>query len=227
MQNKTILIYNTIVDAESRDRFDAVIVPRIFSGETVTLLHLREAVPVLSDFTHLLLTGSELSAAAGSQWDDDILCVIRHFLDAGKSILGICHGHQMLARVLGGRSVCRRAAEPEFGWKKMQIVPNPLFAGINDPVFLESRYDEVCLVPPNCVAIAHNATEAIQAFQLRNRNVWGVQFHPEMLYNDGSEMVEQHLNNHPEERRFWADESGSPEQIKSNLQIFSNFLQAE
>jgi GMP synthase (glutamine-hydrolysing) len=227
MHNRNILIYNTIGVPEPRDRFDEVIVARIFPGEIVTLLHLDEPIPALDDFTHLLLTGSELSAAAGSQWDADIMAVIRHFLDAGKSILGICHGHQMLARVIGGDSVVRRAHEPEFGWKQMQITANPLFAGISDPVFLESRYDEVYQLPAGCIAIARNSTEAIQAFQLSGRAVWGVQFHPEMLYDDGTEMVEQHLREHPEERCYWADESRSAEAIENNLQLFNNFLKAD
>jgi len=224
LNNKKILIFNTILEQKAKEYFTNTLAERITFGEQYSVFHLDEDVPILSKFTHLILSGSELSAAQGSEWDEKIMSVIRHFLKQHKPILGICHGHQILAQTIAGSSVCRRASKPEFGWKKMSIRPNLLFHAITSPVFLESRYDEVFSLPEEFQVIAWNSCAGVQAFQYNDQPVWGVQFHPEMMLDDGTEMVERHLRENPGERRFQADELKDPSRVKESLFIFRNFL---
>jgi len=220
-----LLIFNTIKAEVPRDYFDNTIAKRITLNHEYVIIHLDDDLPDLTNFSHLLLTGSELSASQGSVWDQKIINVIDHFLKGDKAILGICHGHQMIARALAGEDVCRRAAEPEFGWKKMKISDNLIFRNIKQQVFLESRYDEVFIVDGRFEVIAGNDREAVQAFQLKGKRVWGTQFHPEMLLDDGNKMLEDHLVEHPEERKFWANELENDELVEDNLNIFINFLE--
>ena len=138
--------------------------------------------------------------------------------------MGICHGHQMLARAILGNSACRKAKIPEFGWKKMQIKANPLFKGIVDPILLESHYDEVCNLPEDFQIIAANNECEVQAFQYKNLPVWGVQFHPEMQFGNGTEMVQSHINEFPNDKEFYKNELGNEYQIKQNFLIFKNFI---
>jgi len=220
-----LLIFNTIKAETPRDYFDNTIAVRVTFGRNYEIMHLNDEVPDLASFSHLLLTGSELSASQGSEWDDKIISVIKHFLTEDKAVLGICHGHQMIARAVAGDTICRRAAKPEFGWKKMKIIENPLFRNVTQATFLESRYDEVFDVDDRFAVIAKNDREAVQAFQLKGKRVWGTQFHPEMLLDDGNKMIEDHLVEHPEERKFWANELENVELVKDNLNIFLNFLE--
>jgi len=219
-----LLMFNTIKAETPRDYFDNTIAERITFGKEYKIIHLDDELPELADFSHLLLTGSELSASQGSKWDQKIMGVIQHFLDEEKAIYGICHGHQMIARTVAGNSVCRRATDPEFGWKKMEVAKNPLFNNVEQPVFLESRYDEVFNVDKRFEVIAKNDREAVQAYQVKGKRVWGTQFHPEMLWEDGNKMIEDHLVEHPEERGFWANELDDESLIEANLNIFRNFL---
>lgn len=219
-----LLIFNTIKAETPRDYFDNTIAERISFGRVYKIIHLDDESLELEKFSHLLLTGSELSASQGSEWDQKIISIIKHFISEDKAIYGICHGHQMIARAIAGDSVCRRAAEPEFGWKKMEIVENPLFKNVTQPTFLESRYDEVFGVDERFEIIAKNDREAVQAFQLKGRRVWGTQFHPEMLWDDGNRMIDDHLLEHPEEKQFWANELDEESLIAANLNIFRNFL---
>jgi GMP synthase (glutamine-hydrolysing) len=218
-----ILIFNTILAEKARTYFTQTIAPRITLGRPYQVVHLEEDIPLRSKFTHLILSGSELSAAKGSAWDDKIIAVIRSFLQDNKPLLGICHGHQILARTIAGDQTCRRAVQPEFGWKKMELKQNPLFTGISEPVFLESRYDEVCDLPAEFEVIASNKSATVQAFQYERKPVWGVQFHPEMLLQDGTEMVERHLRENPQDRKYWVNELQNPEQVVQSLNIFRNF----
>jgi len=221
-----VFIFNTIIDTKAKDNFTQVITRRITFGKKYSVITLEESIPDLDKVTHLLISGSELSAAKESEWDEKIISLIHSFLKADKPILGICYGHQMLARAITGDNVCRRSLIPEFGWKKMNIKNNYLFENVTQPIFLESRYDEVAKLDDRFEIIASNEQLNVQAFQLKSKPVWGVQFHPEMLWDDGNKMVEKHLQDHPAERRYYRNETENPDLIKANLQIFRNFLSA-
>ena len=221
-----LLILNLIVDRKPRDYFNEVISKRIFGDMEIEFQvdYLKEQDLDLSGFSHLLLTGSELSASKENGIDEKLYNVINHFTQNKKSILGICYGHQMLAKALHGEGTCCRAEKPEFGWKKIEITENPLFNGIKDPVFLESRYDEVCNLGKDFNIIAKNESCEIQAFQYKDKPIWGIQFHPEFIYEDGSKALTNHLNENPADRIFYKNELDDPDILNQNLKIFRNFL---
>ena len=119
-----VLVLNAILDAEARARFDRVTVPRFaaLASQAVGITYLEgDDLSARHDgATHLVITGSELSAVRPHERDDDVTRLIRSFVDAGKPVLGICWGHQMLAKALAGAHVCRKAARPEFGWRRVR-----------------------------------------------------------------------------------------------------------
>ena len=227
-----LLAFNTIITEKYKIGFDEKILPLIMEGFPYEIVHLgdeklndfKKEEIVFSKYSHLLITGSSLSASQGSEFDEIIIKVIQYFIETKKSVLGICHGHQMLARALAGNDACRKAKAPEFGWKKMQIKENSLFKGILNPVFLESHYDEVCNLYDDFKIIATNQDCVVQAFQYKNLPVWGVQFHPEMQFKNGSEMVQKHLDEHPHDKEFYKNELDNKTQIKQNFLIFKNFM---
>jgi len=145
-----LLVLNTIITEKYKIGFDESTLPFIMNGFPVEIVHLGDGIltqftsdnKIFSKYSHLLITGSSLSASLGSDWDNTIISIIKYFVKLGKPILGICHGHQMIARAISGDKVCRRANIPEFGWKKMRLKKNQIFKGISNPVFLESHYDE-------------------------------------------------------------------------------------
>ena len=222
-----ILIFNTIINSIARDNFTHVIAPLITFGRKYQVITLDDELPELSQFNRLLITGSELSASQGSEWDEIIISIIKYFVKNEKPILGICHGHQMIARALAGNGVCRRADIPEFGWKKIQIEDNSLFKGISNPVFLESHYDEVYNLPEEFNIIAANSDCAVQAFQYKNLPIWGIQFHPEMQFDNGSKMVQNHLAENLQDNKFYKDELENKAQIDQNFKIFNNFINSK
>jgi len=124
-----LLAFNTIITEKYKTGFDEKTLPLIMNGFPYEIVHLDDEKlndfkvdeNVFSKYSHLLVTGSSLSASQGSEFDEIIIKVIQYFIKIQKPILGICHGHQMLARALAGDAACRKAKTPEFGWKKMQI----------------------------------------------------------------------------------------------------------
>jgi len=219
-----LLIFNTIVSDEAREYFDKIACERLFPGVEYDTIYLDSQPKDLKNYSHLLLSGSELSASQGSEYDAGIFRVIERFIKAQKPVLGVCHGHQMLARYLAGDKYCRRAVPPEFGFKSMKITDDELFAGIQNPIFLESRYDEVFDLPPEFKIIAANETVAVQGFRYKNLPVWGIQFHPEFLYEDGEDMLQKHLTENPQDKIYYRNDLIDKMHLEQNLRIFTNFI---
>ena len=130
-------------------------------------------------FSHLILSGSEASTTVDQPWDPALERLVREFVDSGRPVLGICYGHQFLAKILAGPSHVRRARTPEFGWLAPHLEENILFQGLDTPHYMVCHFDEVCDLPPDFRVLAASGNCAVHAFQYRELPVWGVQFHPE------------------------------------------------
>ena len=221
-----LLIYNVILDNKKRKKYDLVF-SEIFRNLNIEF-KIRYLNDELSDsellqFRHILITGSELLASQESEENKKIMKVIRHFVEKGKAILGICYGHQMLAKAISGNRVCRKRKAPEFGWKKVEIISNPLFKGIKNPVFYESHYDEVYDLDENYHVIATNLDCSVQAFQYKNLPIWGVQFHPEVDYKTGEISLQQRFKEFPEQKKYYQNEMNETQNYEQRLKVFENF----
>ena len=103
------------------------------------------------------------------------------YLSLDVPILGICAGHQFMARHYGGDA--GEAPKPEFGAATISLVGDggPLFEGTpsEQPVW-ESHNDEVTDTPPGFIADAQSESCKVQAMQNEDLNRFGLQFHPEV-----------------------------------------------
>ncbi|HAD05164.1 MAG TPA: GMP synthase (glutamine-hydrolyzing), partial [Desulfuromonas sp.] len=106
--------------------------------------------------------------------------------------LGICYGMQLLSRHFGGEVV--PAGKREFGHAELvaQGIPGPLFAGFfvegKSPVWM-SHGDHVAIVPAGFEVIAGSANAPVCAIQNVSRNLYGVQFHPEVNHTPRGELL--------------------------------------
>jgi GMP synthase-like glutamine amidotransferase len=226
---KSLLTINCIAAEAPRREFDDQVLPRVLTrwdgaSRTAHLVS-DDRLPSADGYTHLLLNGSELSAAQQNPHDDDLIRCIREFAAADKPIYGICYGHQMVARALGG--ACRRAAVPEFGWRRVQRVDNTLWAGLDDLITVHSHYDEVHDLPADFEVIASTDDCAVQAFQVRGRPIWGTQFHPEFSFEDGTRMLQENLRTEALAPSHWLDELDGAQSVDENLTLFANFFGTE
>ena len=155
---------------------------RLLAPEVVVVDAVRaEPFPGLDRIGGVLVTGSSASVISPEAWIDRLG---RWLLGVARStpVLGVCFGHQLLARALGA-VVERNPAGPELGTQSVELTPegrrDPLFSGLASPLLVqESHEDHVPVAPPGATVLATNLHSPVQAFAV-GPHIRAVQFHPE------------------------------------------------
>ncbi len=114
--------------------------------------------------------------------------------EMGLPILGICYGQQLMIQELGGS--CRKAEVREYG--KVELThdgSSELFFGIEPTsVYWMSHGVEVESVGAGFRAIAHTKGCVYAAIENKEKKLYGVQFHPEVLHTVyGTEILKNFL----------------------------------
>ena len=167
---------------------------------TSTQFYEDSTLPALQDFDWLIIMGGTMGVYDEEKysWLVTEKRFIRQAIEAGKTILGICLGAQLLAEVLGSKVYSNK--DKEIGWFPIQLsleaTKNKLFAAINSPVIVFHWHGDTFDLPQNAIHLAHSEACKNQAF-VYNKKVLGFQFHLEMsetilrkmIDNDGKELI--------------------------------------
>ena len=106
-------------------------------------------------------------------------------LRSGVPVLGICYGQQTMVAQLGG--AVSGSDHREFGRAEITLrKASPLFEGLGDPgsqlqVWM-SHGDRVDSLPPGFEVIASTPGAPLAAIADEQRQLYGVQFHPEVVH---------------------------------------------
>jgi GMP synthase (glutamine-hydrolysing) len=97
-------------------------------------------------------------------------------------MLCICVTHQLLATAFGG--VTEAARKPEFGPVDISVIDDGQILEGLGPSFTawESHNDEVVKPPEGFHVIAKSSNCAVEAMRHEKRDIFGVQFHPEVSH---------------------------------------------
>ena len=140
------------------------------------------ALPVVEDCAGVVVTGSHAMVTEDLPWSVKLEKWIPALLEASVPFLGICYGHQLLARALGGQ-VGFHPGGKEFGTVAIHLIPDctddALFRLLPQNFLAHVAHSQTVLrLPPNATRLAANTFEPNHAFRLGDW-AWGVQFHPE------------------------------------------------
>ena len=104
----------------------------------------------------------------------------KRLFDLGIPVLGICYGTQLLAYSLGGK--VKHCEVSEYGQTPMKVDPTALmFSGMDEnQIGLMSHTDRIETLPEGFRSVASTEHCPNAAIENREKNFYGVQFHPEV-----------------------------------------------
>jgi GMP synthase (glutamine-hydrolysing) len=110
-------------------------------------------------------------------------------LELGVPVMGICYGMQLLVHALGGR--VEEADVGEFGRSELHVSdPGALLAGMpHEQTCWMSHRDTVYEPPPGFTALASSTGSPVAAVESRERGIYGIQFHPEVVHTPYGEQI--------------------------------------
>jgi GMP synthase (glutamine-hydrolysing) len=122
-----------------------------------------------------------LSGGPASVYADGAPKLDTAIFELGIPTLGICYGAQLLALELGGR--VDRTNAGEYGKVDMRTSEGSLFATLpEEQTAWMSHRDTVIEPPSGARTVATSEHTPVAAFEDPVRNLYGVQFHPEVVH---------------------------------------------
>lgn len=154
-------------------------------GEKYTVVRAHEGEKLPSGTPQgIIVTGSPLSVTENAPWMLELGAALLEQGKRGAQVLGVCFGHQLLAKAAGGEVILNPRGR-EIGTVTVQLTE----AGRRDPLFTwaqggevevqATHVDAVDPLPAGATLLASNENCAAQAYRL-SPTVAGVQFHPEV-----------------------------------------------
>jgi GMP synthase (glutamine-hydrolysing) len=126
--------------------------------------------------------GIIISGGPSSVYDPSSPTIDPAVLNAGIPILGICYGQQLMAHLLGGR--VEKGERGEYGFAEFAPqAESILLRGVEgkQQVWMSHR-DAVAAMPEGFESLGSTATCTFAAIASKERGLYAVQFHPEVVH---------------------------------------------
>ncbi|MDR0401748.1 MAG: glutamine-hydrolyzing GMP synthase, partial [Endomicrobium sp.] len=172
---------------------------------------------------HKNLDGIILSGSYDSVCSNGFVCPDDIVWNLGVPILGICYGMQLIAKYFGGKVI--KSEHREFGIANIKIKNNHLlFNGLNlNEIVWMSHGDRLFNVPKSFDVIAESDNHQFAAIQNIKRNIYGVQFHPEVNHTvNGRKILKNFLFKICNSKKNWTIKSYIVDEIKKIKEEIKN-----
>ena len=150
----------------------------------ITVYDARDQLPLpeLNDYSAVIITGSHSMVTDCEPWSERLLPYIKEMLTTRTPTLGVCYGHQLIAKALGGE-IDFHPEGPQAGSTEITLTE----AGKTDQLLGASpdafkvnagNSQRISKLPNEAIVLAGNDFEPHQAVKF-GEAMWGLQFHPE------------------------------------------------
>lgn len=140
--------------------------------------------------------GIILTGGPNSCYETGAPTYTKELFELGIPVLGLCYGAQLMMLVLGGKVT--KAAVQEYGKTEVKVdTSSPLFTQVTPTTICwMSHSDYILEVAPGFDIVAHTADCPVAAAQNKEKNLYAIQFHPEVLHTqEGSKMLFNFVRN--------------------------------
>ncbi|WOK96301.1 hypothetical protein Cni_G05008 [Canna indica] len=222
--------FNVFVNAfgEEGERWDLF---RVVDGEFPSMEDLHK-------YEGFVVSGSPHDAYGNDLWILR-LCFLLQTLDAmHKKVLGICFGHQVICRALGG-VVGKAEGGWDIGVRNVIMVVNdsthPKFYEQFEEIpsyapIIECHQDEVWQVPTGAEVIGFSEKTRVEMFCIGD-HILGIQGHPEYTKDILFNLIDRLVDNDTINRCFADDVKASLEEAEPNKKLWEklckSFLKGE
>ncbi len=165
-------------------------------GDAIASTHLYrgDPLPALDDFDWLVVMGGGMSVndERALPWLVPEKALVRSAIAAGKRVLGVCLGAQMIASALGAKVY--KNTFREIGWWKLSrerdAAGHPLGDALPDGNEVFQWHGETFDLPPGAVRLARSEACLNQAIAVGPRAL-GLQFHLETTEASARALIEE------------------------------------
>jgi GMP synthase (glutamine-hydrolysing) len=155
-----------------------------------------EIVPSTMPVAEMLAKGPKaiiLSGGPSSVYADGAPQAPAELFSTGVPTFGICYGYQAMVQALGG--TVARTGRSEFGRTSVEVSTDALlFDGLPavQSVWM-SHGDSVTEAPQGFTTVGSTASTPVAAMEDRDRGLYGVQFHPEVMHSEHGQAILRHF----------------------------------
>lgn len=192
-----------------------------FEVETISILQ-GESLPDLSDYDGWAITGSKYGVYEKLDWIDPLINFIQELAYQKKPLIGICFGHQIIAKALGGKVV-----KSNKGWgvglHNYSVINQKIFT----PNFLESLnlyafHQDQVIKPPDIAQVWLTSDFCPYAGLSYGDSIISIQPHPEFSKQFETQLIKLLRDEYvPDDVAAVALESIIKERI-TNLELIAN-----
>lgn len=134
--------------------------------------------------------GIILTGGPNSCYEADSPTCSKELFELGVPVLGLCYGAQLMMHVLGGK--VEKAPVREYGKTNVSVnTASPLFTEVSPETSCwMSHFDYISKEAPDFTVVAHTADCPVAAAENRKKELYAIQFHPEVLHTvEGTKML--------------------------------------
>ena len=168
--------------------------------------------------------GIVFSGGPASVYNEDSPKPVNGIFEMGLPVLGICYGHQLIVNKFGGKV---KQSHKEYGSSVLSIdSDSDLLSGIGKSTRAwMSHGDAAESVPEGFEVIGHTENSFAAAIANRQKLVYGIQFHPEVIHTEnGVQVLKNFVLNICKAKQDWTLENFIESTVSEISKIDGNVL---